>query len=235
MSDGMGTVDVARMARAGVTSLSTKDALALFDAARDVDAAVLAPVAAVGTPVAAALAPARVDATVAPLGVFERLAGLPAEERDRMLLDLVRTHAAAVLGHRAPGAIDIGRSFKELGFDSLTGVELSNRLTASAGVRLPAGVVFDYPTPVELAHHLHGRLVPDQPAAAPGLAELDRLEAVLSRIPADDDGRHEVTRRLQALLAQWQHVAAPAGVDVVHTARTATVDELLDFIDRELA
>ncbi|WEV29012.1 beta-ketoacyl synthase N-terminal-like domain-containing protein [Streptomyces sp. 71268] len=84
------------------------------------------------------------------------LAGRSEVEQERMLLELVRTHAAVVLGLEGP--LDVGRSFNELGFVSLTAVELRNRLIAAAGVRLPATVVFDHPTPRELSRRLRTEL-----------------------------------------------------------------------------
>ncbi|MFD8424431.1 SDR family NAD(P)-dependent oxidoreductase, partial [Streptomyces sp. NPDC059668] len=89
----------------------------------------------------------------------ERLTGLTAPAQRAELLDTVRTRAAAVLGHAGPEAVPADRAFRELGVDSLIAVELRNVLGAECGVRLPATVVFDYPTPTALADFLHGELI----------------------------------------------------------------------------
>jgi acyl transferase domain-containing protein/acyl carrier protein len=97
---------------------------------------------------------AGLDAQPAGDAFASRLSGLSERERKRVALELVRAEAAAVLGHRKLDAIDPERAFRELGFDSVTAVEMRKRLQAVTGLRLEATVVFDYPTPVLLAGHL---------------------------------------------------------------------------------
>ena len=82
------------------------------------------------------------------------LADLPERERGQVVLDLVRAHVAAVLGHSSPEDVQVDRAFKELGLDSLSGVQLRNRLAAASGLRLPTALAFDYPTPRAVAGHL---------------------------------------------------------------------------------
>ncbi|WP_228122185.1 type I polyketide synthase [Saccharothrix syringae] len=180
MAGNLGDTDLTRMARAGVGVLPVRQGLDLFDAALAHGGALLAPLrldtAAVrrrGEGVPALLrglvrAPARPVAARAadddnPL---ERLlAGVPGEERERVLLDLVRTEAAAVLGLPSPDRIDRDLPFKDVGFDSLASVELRNRLVATTGLRLPTTLLFDHPTPA----HVVALLLADT-AVAPDVA-----------------------------------------------------------------
>ncbi|HTI27939.1 MAG TPA: type I polyketide synthase, partial [Kutzneria sp.] len=180
--DGMGDhVDTARMRRTGVLGLSADEGLALFDAVCGSDAAALVPmrldIRALNAAGADRLPPVfhglvragrRVAGGATTAGALQkRIAGLPVEERLAAVLDVIRREAAAVLGHAGPEAIEPEKAFNELGFDSLSSVEFRNALSEEAGIRLPATMVFDYPTPVALAHYLLGEVLGgDGPGAA---------------------------------------------------------------------
>ncbi|MBT2416159.1 SDR family NAD(P)-dependent oxidoreductase [Streptomyces sp. ISL-12] len=190
--------DQQRMARGGVIGLSEDEGAALFDAALRLPQPVLLPMrldfgalraqAATGPvpPLLRGLVrqTRRMAGTAADAGAFtQRLSRATAEEQEQLLLGLVREEAARVLGHATAHAIGPDLAFNELGFDSLTAVELRNRLANHTGVRLPTTLVFDYPTPVALMRHLRATLGPDDtPApAAPGSEE--DLRRVLARTP----------------------------------------------------
>jgi NADP-dependent 3-hydroxy acid dehydrogenase YdfG len=159
-------------------------------------------------------------------GLPARLAGLPAAEQEGVLLDLVRREVAMVLGNGQPDEIRPRRPFKELGFDSLTALEFRNRMNTAIGLRLPATLVFDQPTPARLAAYLRTELGPPSP-----LVELDRLEASLAAL--DGPGRDEVLERLRALLRRADAGDALDGVAEDDLA-AASDDEIFDLIDREL-
>ncbi|WP_199835300.1 acyl carrier protein, partial [Streptomyces scabiei] len=163
-----------------------------------------------------------------------RLAGLSEADAHTALLDLVRGHAAAVLGHPSPELVQPTRAFKELGFDSLTGVELRNRLSSATGVRLPAGMVFDHPTPDVLARHLvtaTGRPAPAR-ASAP-LAELDRFAELVAGLAPDAPDRDRLSQRLREVLARLE-ATAPAGQVTADHIESASHDEIFDLIDNQL-
>ncbi|MGW2811895.1 SDR family NAD(P)-dependent oxidoreductase [Streptomyces sp. NPDC001450] len=188
MTSGLTDADVRRMERAGLPPLTPKEGLALFTEALDQPAAVRLPLAVDTTrlgaggpvpPLLSALARGRrpvADRTLvaepgASADLAAELARLDAADRRRRLVEEVCRQVAAVLGHASAARIDPDQSFKELGFDSLTAVELRNRMNAATAVLLPATLVFDYPTPAALADHLcreHFAGGTDAGPAAPG-------------------------------------------------------------------
>ncbi|NIF15302.1 hypothetical protein F3J12_38655, partial [Burkholderia sp. Ax-1735] len=111
-----------------------------------------------------------------------RMAALPDDERAEQLLDLVRAHAAAILGFSGPSAIEPDRAFKELGFDSLAAVEFRNGLAQATGLRPSATVVFDYPNARTLAQYLTDELRPDSPTEEEAAGE-ERVRQILQSIP----------------------------------------------------
>src|SRR5262249_45459031 len=130
-----------------------------------------------------------------------RLAARSRDEQHEVLLDLVRTHAAAVLGHAGADAVPVGVPFAELGFDSLTAVEVRNRLSAATGLRLPTTFVFRHRTASAVAEFLREQLCPvAADPAQPVVAELDRLENVMRRFAPEPDARGRLADRLEALL-----------------------------------
>ncbi|WP_143668066.1 type I polyketide synthase, partial [Streptomyces carpinensis] len=167
----LGAADVERMRRAGTPAVSGTQGLALFDAALNsgrattvpvrLDLAVLRAHAAEAPALLRGLlgAPGRRAADAAGAGgdrnaLRARLAGLADAERIALVLDLVRTKVAAVLGHASAEAIEVRRAFDELGFDSLTAVELRNQLDTATGLRLPATLIFDYPTAQDVTAYI---------------------------------------------------------------------------------
>ncbi|MGK5520146.1 SDR family NAD(P)-dependent oxidoreductase [Micromonospora sp. URMC 107] len=169
----------------------------------------------------------------------QRLAGTPEAERGRLVEDLVKAQVVEVLGYPPATVVPSGQTFTGLGFDSLTAVELRNRLTAVTGIRLPASLIFDCPTPAALADFLLADAAPPAPASSL-LAELDRLEAAfaatgpeeLERLAGDDETRTAVAVRLRALVTRWSD-ATDRPADVSQALDEASDDELFDFIDQK--
>nr|WP_237531274.1 type I polyketide synthase [Streptomyces sp. SID7813] len=248
---GLDANDLKRFTREGFRQVSPEAGTALFDAALDGSAAT---VVALPADLSAMRAHGRVPAvfgalvrvanrrtaqsgTVAAESFAQRLAGLSVPERRQAALDLVRVEVAAALGHSGPDAVPAERAFQEMGFDSMTAVELRNRLIAASGARLAAAVVFDHPTPEALAEHLLGEVAPEAAGdpAQPLLSELDRLEASLSALAGDGRARSAVSVRLQTILSRLNEAAGPdESSDVVSSLDSASADDLFDFIDNQL-
>ncbi|MET0237506.1 MAG: type I polyketide synthase [Kibdelosporangium sp.] len=172
LSATLEATDFERMKRTGMPALTAEEGLALFDAGLGADQAVVVPIKLdAGILRTRENLPAllrglvRIPRKLARnSGLPERLAGLTAEQRARAVLDVVRTHIAAVLGHESGAAIDPDRTFDQLGFDSLASVELRNQLNSATGLRLPATLIFDHPT----AHAVTSLLVSEmvEPASS---------------------------------------------------------------------
>ncbi|MFF7649490.1 type I polyketide synthase [Streptomyces sp. NPDC007983] len=164
-----------------------------------------------------------------------RLAGLAEDEQADILLELVRAEAAVVLGHTGVQAIEPGRAFQELGLDSLTAVELRNKLSAATGMRLPATLLFDHPTPEVLVRHLREGLVPDSgPAVHHAVTEAEKLAASLASVADDPAVRGRVTTILQALAAKWSPDSTAVGESGDDLASVSD-DEVFDIIDNEFS
>ncbi|HME74694.1 MAG TPA: SDR family NAD(P)-dependent oxidoreductase, partial [Mycobacterium sp.] len=204
MTGGLASVDLARFARDGIVAMSSAEALQLLDTAMVVDEPFLLPARIDTTALrakydAGTLPPMFVDlinararrqvddslaAAKSKSALLQRLEGLPEDEQHAVLLDLVRSHIATVLGSSTPEAIDPDKAFQELGFDSLTAVEMRNRLKAATGLALSPTLIFDYPNSAALAGYFRQELVGTSteatPQVAPGEAEIQR---VVSSIP----------------------------------------------------
>ncbi|MEV4616962.1 SDR family NAD(P)-dependent oxidoreductase, partial [Kitasatospora sp. NPDC049258] len=254
MTGTLSETDLQRIRSSGVPPLEPAHGLALLDAAMGMDEPYLVPIGRAGGggrrmpgEVPALLrglvrgARRAASASGADAGTATALAARVRELREtdrlRHLVDLVRAEGATVLGHDSAVAVEAGREFRELGFDSLTAIELRNRLTVVTGLRLPATLVFDYPTPTVLGEHLLAELLdePETDAGAELLGGLDRLDAALAAAEPDQATRNAVSVRLRQILEKLRILDAQnADGSVVERLEAASADEVLAFIDNEL-
>ncbi|MEU4634287.1 type I polyketide synthase [Micromonospora chalcea] len=182
---------------------------------------------------AAAEAMDSVEVGDGPESLRERLAGLPAAERFAVLLGLVRGQVAAVLNYPSADSVDEHRAFRELGFDSVTAVELRNRLGAATAVALPVTLVFDYPTPTTLAEYLYAEVAHDDVVTPNALLDdLDRIAEGLDVVARDEAARVRATVRLQAMLSRLGQDSG--GADIGRHLDDATDDELFAMVDKDL-
>ncbi|MEU2874515.1 SDR family NAD(P)-dependent oxidoreductase [Streptomyces olivoreticuli] len=259
MTGTLTEADLQRIARSGMPELSAEEGAALFDTALGTAEPVVLPVRldlaalrAQGEPLpllrglirtpgrrtAAAGAGAEVAA-----GFAQRLAGLSVAEGHEVVLEAVRGQVAVVLGHDGAAEIAPERAFQDLGFDSLTAVELRNRLSALTGVRLPATLLFDYPTPVELVEYLHTLIAPEPPSGPQALlGELDRLEKAFGGLDVTEEVHEQIAGRLEVLRTKWGALrdgAVGAGLDGSPDEgdfdfESASDEEVFDLLDNEL-
>jgi len=258
MTGQLGEADLARLTRSGVAPLSAEHGLALFDQllAGTAGAALTGPVLAGAAwdsaglrkraesgqlaPVLRGLVrlPRRASATqAAPAGdLASRLAALDVEDGRQLVLGLVRDQVASVLAHGDGNAVPVDRTFSQLGFDSLTVVELRNRLDLATGLRLPATLAFDYPTVTSLAEFVYQTVAPAPPPPDEALqASIDAIELALAE--HDEAARARVVAVLNSALARLESGAeVPAeAIDGVQAALSdASDDEIFAFIDTQL-
>ncbi|MFF7452585.1 SDR family NAD(P)-dependent oxidoreductase [Kitasatospora sp. NPDC008115] len=253
----LNTTDLSRINRNGIAPMTSAEGLALFDRALAAGNAALVTahfnLAAVRDAAAElppffrnlvkggrrALAATSVDGG-GRNSLTERLAPMSDRQRDQLLVNLIRDQLAATLGRIDPSTIETDSAFKELGIDSLTGVELRNKLSADTGIRLPATLVFDHPTPMALARYLREQLAPGLPEAEPPvLSELAGLESALAGLTEEPDEQTHarVAQRLEAVVAKWKRLRtseAEPEQDVARRMESASASEILDFINKEL-
>jgi NAD(P)-dependent dehydrogenase (short-subunit alcohol dehydrogenase family)/acyl carrier protein len=230
----------------GLMPISDEQGLELIDLARTVDRPLLLPVrldhSALRAQAKAGMLPAVLRGLVrvparrsadAGGSLARKLAGKPQPEWDAIVLKLVRDHAAAVLGHASPEAIDVERAFKELGLDSLGAVELRNRLSSATGLRLPSTLAFDHPTASAVASYLQSEIAGDGRVTRGAFdAALKELESMLLSVDAGDAERQQITTRLTTLVSQLDEKhERPNRITIAQKIRSASDDELFEFFD----
>jgi acyl transferase domain-containing protein/NADPH:quinone reductase-like Zn-dependent oxidoreductase len=250
MAGRLSAADQQRLSRQGLRPLSDADGLALLDfcaagpaallVAARLDAGALRRSDGRIPPLLSALArPARARRTAGhEVGADQaaRLAAIPPAEREQALRDLVAANAAQVLGMSHDTAIDLTHSFRELGFDSLTAVEFRNRLNTATGLRLPATIVFDYPTPADLGTYINQELAGTQgeeTSVLPAFSGLEKLESSLAGILDDEAARIRVATRLKGILSQLDAAGKKEDDSVADKILSASDADIFEFIDNQ--
>ncbi len=248
MGAGLGRAERARMARGGVGPFTAETGMAVFDqalaagtdpllvpirlntaAARAADEQQIPPLLR-GLVRAPQRRATRSD-TRATSRLHERLARAAEPERLTVLTDLVRGEVADVLGHGGAEEVDDTDGFVELGFDSLTSVELRNRLNERTGLRLPSTVVFDHPTPAELAAAISGELrTTTAPAAASGEVASDRGQDTAA---AGGTGRNDDLAVVNGVEALYRRAVELGRLDIGHIVLRNSVDLRPSYRDPE--
>ncbi|MET7906506.1 SDR family NAD(P)-dependent oxidoreductase, partial [Streptomyces sp. NPDC005355] len=256
MTGRMTDADRARLAGAGMVGLETGQGMALLDIALASGLPTLAPIRldlaalrrqahADGVPAlfrslvrGAAPQAATGAADTSGAAAADAFAAMSEEHRQQALLTLVRHATATVLGHDTAESIHPAQNFRELGFDSLTAVELRNRLGAATALRLPATLVFDHPTPtavVRLLRELLGPVGTAPPASL--LADLDSFGAALATVAGDRELRARIAARLRELLraVDGRLPGAVGGGAAEDDLASASDEELFQALDNELS
>jgi polyketide synthase 12 len=241
MTGGLGEVGRARLTRMGVAAIPDDLGLEMFDRALGLGRPLVVPVLLdrqeLRARARAGLLPVllrglvreqdRPGGAVRPLA--QQLAGVPQADWERVTLGLVRAHVAAVLGHPSSEAVDPGRPFTELGFDSLAAVELRNRLVQATGLPLPSTLVFDHPNALAVTAYLLAKVSDRATVESPIDQQFAELEARMTTLEGDEKDR--AAERLRQLLN------AIAGNSVQRTSdrikEATTLDGILELLDTE--
>jgi acyl carrier protein len=242
MTSQLTQADRDRAQRAGLRPLSTDEALRLLDIGVANGEPMLVPInidtnairarAQSAADIPALLrgiirTPLRQAAANGAAGTLRERVAAANGDREAIALEAVRQEVAAVLGYRGPADVAAGQAFNEMGFDSLTAVELRNRINRTTGLSLSATLVFDYPTPAALAGHLLTQMEPPRMA---GIEALDHLEEFLAALPVGDSRTAHVHTRLRHILTRWNETQQPPEDDL----ETASDDELIAILGKEL-
>ncbi|MEU9640323.1 beta-ketoacyl reductase, partial [Streptomyces tendae] len=252
MTADLSQTDHARMSRGGVLPLGSAEGMRLFDAALRMPTALAVPIK---LDLRALRAEGAAGSAMQPLlrGLLNlrrktsraasddngrlaaKLAGLAPQEQEALLLDLVRTQVAIVLGHTRAATVGAEKAFKDAGFDSLTSIQLRNRLREATGLNLTPTVVYDYPTPLTLARHLHGEVETTDDALSLVNSKIEHLESLITGLDYNEAKKAGVMLRLQRLLAKFDALGEQAeNFTVADQLESASADEVLDFINDEL-
>jgi len=251
ISGHLSDADRARIARSGMGALTEAEGLSLFEMALTADDPVMVLMHTDDAVLSGRGDPWRLPALLRDLlypnarraaeagqadtgaaALRDRLAGAAADDQRAIVLDLVLPHAAAVLGYGSAASIEADREFHELGFDSLTAIELRNRLNAATGLCLSATLVFDYPTPAILADHIRREIMRDGISVSTlALEEVGKLERMIQNVPSDDAARADLTIRVRALLSALEGTHAAAAVD--DDLQAATAENIFELLDQE--
>ncbi|XVV07832.1 SDR family NAD(P)-dependent oxidoreductase [Actinosynnema sp. CA-248983] len=242
MAGTLTSADLARITRGGVLPHTVEEGLSLFDAAVRTTDPCLVPVkldlATLRTttppPPLRSFTRSRKQATAPTIPLRDRLATMEEAAQREALLELVRTNVATVLAHASTDTVPPDSAFKNLGFDSLTAVELRNRLNTATALRLPATLTFDHPTPLALVEHLLQELGGSQAKQrmrnlVDGIAKLEATLDLVDTESADTD----IAAALQRLVTKWRDKAAPE-VQEDADLSVATADDIFDILDNEL-
>ncbi|WP_327117581.1 SDR family NAD(P)-dependent oxidoreductase [Nocardia sp. NBC_01730] len=249
MTGNLARASLARLERLGIKVIGDDDGVALLDAAivanepvavcAEFDKPMLAAHARAGLlpEVLSSLVPARARRAASGIAAGGKLAGRLAaareDERDAVILGFVREHVAAVLGHPSAAAVEPGAPFDKLGFDSLGGVELRNRLAEATGMKLPSSLVFNYPTTTAVAKYLRSRwestatvsMVDDQ---------IDSLRRLLATTSSADEKDRLIERIRSTLADAVAERESPTHSVRVAVEAAASPDELFALIDRQI-